>query len=114
MATSRSEPETEGEDPEADDPETVALPGGVLSVPADATAAEAAAIATAVGAHLRDRQAAALAAAEAADDDDDRTPTGWAFAGRREALTGAPGRVQTGEPTDKWAAAARLNGLNHD
>ena len=96
MATSHSEP-------------TVEVPGGgTLSLPADATAAEAAAIAVAVGAHLQDRQAAALAAA------DDRGPTGWAFAGRQEALTGAPGRTTGAEPTDRWAAAARLNGPNHD
>ena len=101
MATSHSEP-------------TVEVPGGgTLSLPADATAAEAAAIAVAVGAHLQDRQAAALAAAETAADDD-RGPTGWAFAGRQEALTGAPGRTTGAEPTDRWAAAARLNGLNHD
>ena len=110
MATSRSEPDGEA------DAEAVSVPGadGTLAVPADASAAEAAAIAAAVGAHLQDRQAAALAAAEAAETADDRAPTGWAFAGRREALTGAPGRVQRSEPTDRWAAAARLNRLNHD
>jgi len=112
MATSRSEPDAEAKaDPGA---EAVAVPGGTVSVPADATPSEAAAIAAAVGAHLRDRQAAALAAEAAEADDGDRTPTGWAFAGRREALTNDPGRTAAGEPTDRWAAAARLNGLNHD
>ncbi|MFT4949600.1 MAG: hypothetical protein ACI9CA_001740 [Natronomonas sp.] len=101
MATSHSEPAVE-------------VPGGgTLSLPADATAAEAAAIAVAVGAHLQDRQTAALAAAEATEGDD-RAPRGWAFAGRREALTGTPGRTTGAEPTDRWAVAARLNGLNHD
>jgi hypothetical protein len=103
MATSRSE-ETEADAREVD------LPDGALTVPDDATQAEAAAIAAAVGAHLRD-QATAAVAAGSGEDSADRTPDGWAFAGRREALAGDPGRSPGGVPTDRWAAAARLDNL---
>lgn len=73
-----------------------------LSLPADATDREAAAIAAAVGAHLADRRrvAAAAAAADAAEPTDP-----WRFASR----VGARGRdrwldVSRGE---EWKAAAR-------
>jgi hypothetical protein len=79
--------------------------GVVLDVPDDATADEAAAIAAAVGAHLRDRAVAAAASGE----DDDRGWTGrrWAFAGRLGALGGRTARVPGAAPTDDWTAAAR-------
>jgi hypothetical protein len=80
---------------------------GRLELPAEATPAEAAAIAAAVGAHLRDQRAAALAAAA---DDQPATWDGrrWQFAGRLRALTGVPRRVPRDAPADGWTAKARL------
>ncbi|WP_235027985.1 hypothetical protein [Halorubrum sp. JWXQ-INN 858] len=77
-----------------------------LSIPDDADDAEAAAIAAAVGAHLRDRE---VAAAEAADDDASWHGRRWAFAGRVDRLQGRPVRVPTGTPTDPWTAAGRID-----
>lgn len=77
-----------------------------LDVPEDATDEEAAAIAAAIGAHLRDREAAA---ATKQDDtpgwDDDR----WTFAGRIEALQGRSVRVPESAPRDAWTAAGRVD-----
>jgi len=75
-----------------------------ISVPDDATEAEAAAIAAAVSAHLARREAEAAAAA-----DDEETWDGekWTFAGRLDALDGQSGRVPDGAPTDAWTAAGR-------
>jgi hypothetical protein len=82
---------------------------GRLELPAEATPAEAAAIAAAVGAHLRDQRAAAAAAGE------DESPTWdgkrWQFAGRIEALSGVLRRVPREAPTDEWTAAGRLETL---
>ena len=81
---------------------------GTVSLPADATPAETAAIVAAVGAHVRDqRAAAAVAAASGAE------PT-WEgnrfeFAGRVEGLTGRTARVPLGAPTDEWTATGRLD-----
>jgi len=82
-----------------------------LDIPEDATDTEAAAIAAAVGAHLRDQEVAAAAAAadsEAADTWDGKR---FAFAGRIEGLTGTPRRVPRNAPTDDWTAAGRLDTL---
>ncbi len=85
---------------------------GTLSIPPTATPAEAAAIAAAVGAHMRDQQMAALAAAAAAADEavtwDGRR---WEFAGRIEGLSGISRRVPREAPTDEWTAAGRMEGL---
>ncbi|MFB6160027.1 MAG: hypothetical protein ABEJ61_02505 [Haloferacaceae archaeon] len=80
-------------------------PARELDVPADATADEAAAIAAAVGAHLRDRAVAAATAAS--DDEPDWDGRRWAFAGRLDALSGRAARVPDGAPTDAWTAAGR-------
>ncbi len=85
---------------------------GSLSLPANATPAEAAAIAAAVGAHVRDQRAAALAAAAAAADEEE-TWNGkrWQFAGRREAQGKRGHRPTATAPTDAWTAAGRLDSL---
>ena len=77
-----------------------------LSIPDDADADEAAAIAAAVGAHLTDLELAARESPE---------PTWrgekWRFAGRTEAVAGRPLRVTDGTPTDAWTAAGRADRL---
>ncbi|AUX08988.1 hypothetical protein AArcSl_1357 [Halalkaliarchaeum desulfuricum] len=78
-----------------------------LHIPEDASDEEAAAIAAAIGAHLRDRAAAAAAAADSEPTWDDKR---WAFAGRIEGL-GTRGardfRLREGTPTDPWTASGR-------
>jgi uncharacterized membrane protein len=78
-----------------------------LRVPDDATDEEAAAIAAAIGAHLR----AQAAAAAAAEDDEEASWDGkrWTFGGRLRGLQGRAGRVPTGAPTDAWAASGRTD-----
>ena len=80
---------------------------GTLRLPSDATPAEAAAIAAAVGTHLSDQQRAALAAAS----DGEETWDGkrFKFAGRVEGLTGISTRVPRNAPTDDWTAVGRLD-----
>jgi hypothetical protein len=91
---------------------SVPLEEGRLQVPAAATREEAAAIAAAVGAHLRDQELAAAAAASAADGDADRwTGERFRYAGRLESLTGTPHRVPLDAPDDDWTTAGRLEGL---
>jgi hypothetical protein len=82
--------------------------GPALAVSPDASAEEAAAIAAAVGAHLRDR-AAASAAAEEADGEASWTGKRFRFAGRVEALSGRSVRVPLDAPTDAWTAADRAD-----
>ncbi|USZ77676.1 acc operon protein [Halorussus vallis] len=78
-----------------------------IDVPEDATDEEAAAIAAAIGAHLRAQEAAAAAAAEAeAETWDDKR---WGFAGRLRGLQGRAARVPRGAPTDAWAASGRTD-----
>jgi hypothetical protein len=86
---------------------TEVVPAVDLDGPDDATDDEAAAIAAAVGAHLRDR---AVAAAENEGGDEDGrewTDRRWAFAGRLDALAGRAARVPEGAPADDWTAAGR-------
>lgn len=77
-----------------------------LSIPDDADADEAAAIAAAVGAHLTDLELAARG---------DEQPTWggekWRFAGRTEAVSGRAIRVTDATPTDAWTAAGRADRL---
>jgi len=83
----------------------VALDG--LSIPDDADDAEAAAIAVAVAAHLRDGERAAAAAA--ADDEPDWEGERWSFAGRVDRLQNRSVRVPVDAPTDPWTAAGRAD-----
>jgi len=83
-------------------------PGDVsVDVPDDATPEEAAAIVAAVGAHVRDREAAAAAAAASG------APS-WeghrfAFAGRIAQLQGRTVRAPAGAPQDAWTASGRAD-----
>ena len=82
--------------------------GGAVTIPEGATAEEAAAIAAAVGAHLRDQRAVAAAAgAAAAGEEETWDGRRWAFAGRLEGIGDDPARVPRGTPTDAWTAAGR-------
>lgn len=76
-----------------------------LNLPADATSEEAAAIAAAIGAHLRAEAAAADEQAEEATWDGHR----WAFAGRLDRLQNRQVRVPDSAPTNAWAAAGRTD-----
>jgi len=87
----------------------LSTPAGRLAVPARASSDVAAAIAAAVGAHVRDQRAAAAAATEA--DADSWAGKRWQFAGRTDALSGRAERVPTDAPTDEWTAAGRLEDL---
>jgi len=104
MATSHSE----------DDGTTGPAEDDRLELSPEATRAEAAAIAAAIGAHLRDREAAAAAARRAQEEEDERD--GWEgrrfrFAGRLETLTGRSRRVPQNAPNDGWTTAGRFEGL---
>jgi hypothetical protein len=92
----------EGRDP------TVAAVLDDLALPDDADDAEAAAVAVAVAAHLRDGE---LAAAAAADDEADDGWEGerWSFAGRIDRFGGRSTRVPKNAPTDPWTAAGRAD-----
>jgi hypothetical protein len=79
-----------------------------LDLPDDADEAEAAAIAAAIGAHLRDHRVAASAGGETADT---RAGERWTFAGRIDALQGRSVRVSETTPTDDWTAAGRTDRL---
>ena len=80
---------------------------GTLAVPETATVEEAAAIAAAIGTHLRDQQAAAAALAAQAGEAETWDGKRWAYAGRLEGLTGRGERVPANAPTDEWAASGR-------
>lgn len=73
-----------------------------VSVPADASSEEAAAIVAAISAHL---------AAQDADEEEAPSWDGkrWQFAGRLRGLQGRAPRVPRGAPTDGWAAAGRTD-----
>jgi hypothetical protein len=93
-------------DSDTDRPTDASTDAAELTVPADATPAQTAAIAAAIGAHVRDqRVAAALAREESNEDTWDGNR--FQFAGRLEGLTGCPRRVPRGAPTDKWTATGR-------
>jgi hypothetical protein len=80
----------------------------LLTLPDDAEDDEAAAIAAAVGAHLRDRVAAAAAEGDGAATERWQGRK-WAYAGRVEVLQGRRTRVPDGAPTDGWAASGRTD-----
>ena len=76
----------------------------------DATTAEAAAVAAAIGAYLTDRQRAAAAAAAAAGGDDAGWDgTQWAFSARVSETQKRHVRVRSEAPTDPWSAAGRTD-----
>lgn len=76
-----------------------------LDVPADADRAEAAAIASAIGAHLTDRERAAEQSAE----EDSWQGRQWAFAGKIERTGDCTIRVPRSAPIDGWTAAGRTD-----
>ena len=76
-----------------------------LSIPDDARDDEAAAIAAAVAAHLRDGELAAVAAAS--DADEGREEDRWALADRIDRLHRRRVRVPADAPADPWTAAGR-------
>jgi len=82
-----------------------------LDIPDDADDAEAAAIAAAVGAHVRDGERAAAAAAAGAPAEEQWSGRRWVFAGRIESLQGRSVRIPDGVPTDDWTAAGRTDRL---
>lgn len=97
------------------DPEAVNQPLGdvlpqdvSLSLPDDASDAEAAAIAAAIGAHLRDRE---LAAVRGESEEETWQGKQWAFAGKLDGCGGSTRRVPLDAPTDPWTAAGRSDRL---
>ena len=77
-----------------------------LSIPDHARDDEAAAIAAAVAAHLRDGELAAAAVA-ASDADAGRDEDHWGLAGRIDRLHRRRVRVPADAPADPWTAAGR-------
>lgn len=105
MSVTDTEAEDAAEGGDADDAGSAVDGDAALSVPDDATEAEAAAIAAAVSAHLARLEAEAAESGE--DDADTWTDRKWAFAGRIAGLDGHGRRVPDGAPTDAWTAAGR-------
>jgi hypothetical protein len=85
------------------------LLAAVLESVPDADPAEAAAIAAAIGAHVRDREVAAAASAGEDDDSAEWTGNRWRFAGRVEATSRRQVDVPTYAPTEGWRAAGRAD-----
>lgn len=79
-------------------------PDITVSIPDDATEAEAAAISAAISAHVTDRQRAAAAAADAADTVE--YVDEWKLAGRLDRF-GKRRRPQNVERGEEWQAASR-------
>ena len=103
--SSLEEPDDGGERAEtAPTDEAAAEPTVTVSVPGDATEAEAAAISAAVSAHITDRQRAAAAAAAASESSD--YVDEWTLAGRL-ARFGKERRPRNVERGEEWKAAAR-------
>lgn len=73
-----------------------------------ASSDEAAAIAAAIGAHVRDGELAAAAAAASTDGDEDGwNGREWTFSGRVEVTQHRTIRVRDDAPTNEWTAAGR-------
>ncbi|WP_372478992.1 hypothetical protein ACAH01_09340 [Halomicrobium sp. HM KBTZ05] len=77
-----------------------------VSLPDDASPSEAAAIASAISAHVTDRQRAGAAAAAAASDSEPEYANEWVLEGRLERF-GKRRRPQRVERGDEWKAAGR-------
>lgn len=82
-----------------------------LTLPDDVADAEAAAIAAAVSAHIRDQEAAAAAAAAESGEEGGWQGKRWGFAGRIESLQRRTVRVRDGTPADAWSTAGRTDRL---
>jgi len=80
------------------------------SLPA-AEADEAAAVAVAIGAHLRDQEVTAAALAAETGAEDGWTGRKWQYADRLGRAAGRSVRVATDAPTDPWTAADRVDRL---
>ena len=71
---------------------------------------EAAAIAVAIGAHVRDSErAAAAAAASSGSEEPDWDGREWTFPGRIEATQHRTIRIRDDAPGDEWTAAGRTD-----
>jgi len=103
-------PETDpAADPRRDGGIKGTLPDDVsVALPADVTTSEAAAIVAAIGAHVRDLEAAAAAAAEE-DSEEQWRDRKWRFAGRLASVRGRGASVPDGAPTDPWTASGRAD-----
>ena len=102
-------PETTVTEAESDEPQSVedVLEGVSLSIPETASEEEAAAIAAAIGAHMRDLElAAAAAAAEGEETWDGKR---WSFSGRLKSQQSRDARVPLNAPVDPWSAAGRTD-----
>ena len=94
-------------------PSSTATTLPAVRIPPDADDREAAAIAAAIGAHLRDGE---TQSATADGDEIEGEVAGdswrgrrWAFAGRMQRLQGRPVSVPPGAPRSGWAAAGRTD-----
>ena len=87
-----------------------ALADAIAAALPSASSDEAAAIAVAIGAHVRDGELAAAAAA-ATSDDDGRGWDGreWSFSGRVEQTQKRTVRIRDDAPTDAWSASGRTD-----
>ncbi|MDJ1430500.1 hypothetical protein [Halostagnicola sp. A-GB9-2] len=92
---------------ERDAAESVEAPNIEIDIPDDADESEAAAIAAAVSAHVRDQELAAAAAA--ADEEDSWDGKRWSYAGRVRAQQQRTIRVPRDAPTNPWSAAGRTD-----
>jgi len=101
--SSLEEPDTDETAPEEPAAET---PDIEVSIPDDATEAEAAAISAAISAHITDRQRAAAAAAAAAASSSVEHVDDWKLAGRLERF-GKRRRPKNVERGEEWKAAGR-------
>jgi predicted NBD/HSP70 family sugar kinase len=90
---------------EPNSPLDPALLEAVSAAVPNATTAEAAAIAVAIGAHVRDGEVAAAAG----DDETAWTGREWPFSGRVEQTQQRTVRVRTDAPADAWSAAGRTD-----
>jgi len=112
--TDDREASTESTDPESPtesdggESVTVTLDGSEvsLSIPESADNSEAAAIASAVGAHLHDQQ---VAAAAAAGDDGPETVDAWKLASRMKSVGGRRRWPKTVRRGEEWKASGRAH-----